>query len=438
MHLRASTLARGTALAVTAALPLAAWPGLDTPFSTPKLWLLACGVLVCGTLGSWSAGPCRAGVRRRAAVGGAGTVAGAGYLFAIVVPLWCATWALAALGGDLVSLPALTLGAGAALWALVLAGTVRDPRHVMTAQAAGSSVVALVAVLQWLGHDPFAAAGWTPAIAGGTPRLAVYGTLGNPNFVACLMAASLPMSAGLAYGSTTAARWLAVTAATLQVLALLASGSRAGAVALGAAALTWAVAVGGRRHRAVTLTALTLAATAVAISPARPLADTISGRFYIWRTAWPHALERPITGRGPGAFEASYPEWERAARAAGDARPGVARFAGPQQHAHNDYLEALVDRGVPGAAALAFAVVGMLLAAVRRARRAAGSLPALAGAASLAALAAAAVVDFPLARPAEAVHFWTAMAVIAMGGPETSRPAPIDPEAPQPCVTRAS
>jgi hypothetical protein len=410
MHPRGARLARGIALAVTAAVPLVVWPGIDTPFSTPKLWLLVSGLLAAGAVWLWSRG-------WRWATEGAGVLG-------IVVAAWCASWALSALLGDVVSLPALTLGVGASLWAVVLAGVVRNPRAVMAAQVAGSSAVALVSVLQWMGSDPFVAAGWIPPIAEASPRLAVYGTLGNPNFVACLLAASLPMSAGLFFSSGTVTRWAAVAAAGVMALALLATGSRAGALALGAAAVTSGVAGRGRPHRIVAVAALALAATAVAVSPARSLAETLSGRVYIWRTTWPHALERPIAGRGPGGFELSYPAWDRAARAGGHTRPGGSRFAGPQQHAHNDYLEALVERGIPGGGALVLTIGGMLAVAFQSARGGHDTAAAVAGAASLAALAAAALVDLPLARPAEAVHSWTAVAVIALSGSTgTSREA---------------
>jgi hypothetical protein len=64
MHPRGATLARGIALAVTAALPLVVWPGIDTPFSTPKLRLLVSGLLAAGAVWLWS-GDERASPRSR-------------------------------------------------------------------------------------------------------------------------------------------------------------------------------------------------------------------------------------------------------------------------------------------------------------------------------------------------------------------------------------
>ena len=72
--------------------------------------------------------------------------------------------------------------------------------------------------------------------------------------------------------------------------------------------------------------------------------------------------------------------------------PGsAAALAGDQLH--NDYLQRLVEQGIAGLAAL----VVVIALALRRAP------PALA--AAIAALAARALVDFPLARPAELCLF---------------------------------
>jgi O-antigen ligase len=74
------------------------------------------------------------------------------------------------------------------------------------------------------------------------------------------------------------------------------------------------------------------------------------------------------------------------------------RFAALQDHLHQDFLETLAERGLPGLAALllTFAVAARG-AAARRGPRAA----ALAGA--LTVLAARANLDFPLSRPADLV-----------------------------------
>ena len=72
-----------------------------------------------------------------------------------------------------------------------------EPAHLAAAHAIGATGVAIVAVLQWAGLDPFALAGWVAPLAGASPRLRVYGTLGNPNFVAALLTGAVPLTIGL-------------------------------------------------------------------------------------------------------------------------------------------------------------------------------------------------------------------------------------------------
>jgi O-antigen ligase len=394
-----ASVARGLALATVVGLPLAVWPGLEHPFSAPKLLLLVTGVAACAAL-AWDT------TRRPASHAPTCRVLGA------ILLLWLAPWAIASLFGEFVSFDALVLGVCGALWALVLARVVDDAGAVVTAQVLGTTGVALVTALQAIGVDPFRAAGWAPALAGASPRLAVYGTLGNPNFVAALMAGTAPLTAWL-FGSAPAnrPRWLAGAALACQVLALAATGSRGGTLGLVTGAVAWLLLPAGRRTFALALGGIALGGLLLAISPARPVAATLSGRLYVWRMTWPHAWDRPLAGHGPGAFEVLYPAWESAARQAGSTGGAPSQFAGPQQHAHNDYLEALVERGLPGAVSLAGVVCLVLVAGWRAQEHSAAA----AGAAAVAALAAVASVDFPLARPAEVALFWTAVCVAVQG-----------------------
>jgi O-antigen ligase len=151
---------------------------------------------------------------------------------------------------------------------------------------------------------------------------------------------------------------------------------------------------------------LVFAVVAVSVSPARPLDTTAAGRLHLWRIVAPHATDALLTGHGPGAVPLRFPEWQRHA-----AREGVRdpRFAGLTDHVHNDYLEALVERGVPGVLALILPLILALVAAVGMPRPTA---PVVAGAAAaVTAGAACAFVDFPLARPTELAWWWVALAL---------------------------
>jgi len=135
-----------------------------------------------------------------------------------------------ALAGDGVLPGALALQLACA--GLLIAWTITGvdlPRVVPLAVAAGT-LVAGVAVAQALGADPFVA--FVPDGRG--TRLEVYGTLGNPDFVAAFVAPTLALSLALRPAS---ARWrtLLALAVALQGLALVASRSFGTVLALLAA-----------------------------------------------------------------------------------------------------------------------------------------------------------------------------------------------------------
>ena len=157
------------------------------------------------------------------------------------------------------------------------------------------------------------------------------------------------------------------------------------------------------------------AGMAIVVSPARPIDTTAAGRLYLWRIVSPHVREAPLVGQGPGAVTLRFPEWQRRA-----AREGVRdrRFAGLTDHVHNDYLEALVERGAsrPGVAAGATRGPG---GAGRRGCRDRCRRCTAGAIAAVAAGAACALVDFPLARPTELAWWWVAIALALQATPPT-------------------
>jgi O-antigen ligase len=275
-------------------------------------------------------------------------------------------------------------------------------------------------LLQYAGADPLRWLGWIPETFS-SPRMRVYGTLGNPDFVAAWCAGTLPlivMAAAERRGAgvlPALARWGPLA---LHLGAMLATGSRVFLLALPAAAVAMLV-----RRAALNKWWLALAAAfvvaAVWLSPARPLGTTIEGRLYLARvtaSGWRHV---PLTGHGPGSFEIQFArlqvEWlrehpgERAARA----------FAGAADHAHNDYLEMLIELGPVGLGAF-FALAGLLAWSARRVGRDRHAPGAWGG---VAALAAVALVDFPFHRPAEWALFWMFLGILgeSKAGGEDSR-----------------
>lgn len=369
-------------------LPLVFWPALDQAFSTPKLWLLA------------ALGVALVPVALRTASRGS----------ELPLLIWPVAVSISALVGSYVSLRALAIAVLPVLlcWAILRLGlhTERLARPLLWASIAESAVV----LLQYFGADPVAVWGWRPEEFA-SPRMRAYGTLGNPNYVAAWLCATLPLYSAVFAREKTSRRatvaWsLGLTA---QLAAIAATGSRVFLLAAPAAAavLLWRT----RKFSKWWLAAVPVAAVLLWLSPARPLASTIEGRMYLARVSMSKWTEIPLSGYGPGSFAPRFAEWQvEWLRARGAADPARA-FAGEAGHAHNDYIEFLVEYGLIGVAGLAAASAWLVLNARRRSPR--GDLWSAAALAGVAALLAAAFVDFPFHRPAEWALYWMLLAASA-------------------------
>ena len=387
-------------LVLTALLPLVVLPGLERPFSTPKLVLL--GIVVCT---GWAVAgrQCLVGWRKLPGE------------FRIALAAWLGALGASAAFGSFVSPAALFLPLLAVGWFLLVMSVRPRAEDLALALLVSGAVVACVALFQFSGADPFALAGWGPA-GGLAPRMRVYATLGNPNFVAAFLVGVLPVTF-FWRPRFPAARWLVLLVLVAEVCALLATGSRSVLPGLGVC-LVWLAWVGRpARWRQFGAAAVLLGVLAVALAPSRPLATTLRGRFYTWRIAAPHATERMLFGWGPGGFAAKYPEWETQRWASQPPAATDRAFAGLQDHAHNDYLEMLVDFGAAGLLGFLAVLVSFLRFARREAIPIGGRL-ALGASGSVVALAGVALVDFPFMRPAELFLLWSLMAVAYLAAAE--------------------
>ena len=374
-------------------LPLACWPDLPHPFSTPKTWLLA--VLALSSLAAVAAGP------RETAI----PVRPGEWLWLT----WPAALGISALtasfaGFDALLAAALPLPLAWAVHRGVIRGCI-----VRTALLWGSALESAIVCLQYCGLDPLQWMGWHPERFAAS-RMRVYGTMGNPDFVAAWLCATLPLFAG--------SRGRARFGVALQLAAILATGSRVGLLALPVAALVmWLV---GRRPARRTAIACGVAGVAVAValvwlSPARTVGETLRGRWYLNRVATSHWRDVPVVGFGPGSFGVRFADWQTEWMLAEPARLGEARFAGPVDHGHNDYVEFWVEYGLVGLAA--FGALSLWLAA-NPPKPGMRGLPSLrsgvwGGAACLAAIAC---VDFPFHRPAEWALYWILLAILSLDG----------------------
>ncbi len=349
--------------ALVALLPLACWPGLGRPFSGPKLWVI-------GGLDALIV------VQRFARHASWRPIASWPWL------VWLAAVSFSAITGPFLSPSAFLLLV--LPLPLYLGGA-----GVGNAVCAGSAVESAIALSQYFGHDPFRWIGWHAETFAGS-RMQVYGTLGNPNFVAAWLCATLP----LCLGTTGRTR---IALAVLQLAAIFSTGSRVFLVALPAGLVVTALCAGRFNRR--WLLALPVACALLWVSPARTLVTTIHGRLYLATVTATHLREVPLAGYGPGSFELKFAGWQDAWLRE---HREDARFAGPVDHAHDDYLEFWVEYGPLGLGAFLL-LCGWLLVRAGRVRPPDGTLGALA------ALVAIACVDFPFHRPAE----WALFAMLA-------------------------
>jgi putative inorganic carbon (hco3(-)) transporter len=357
---------------------LAVWPSAASPFHEPKRWILVAGAVIGVLLTSrrparwqWSALPLVAVATLQ---GGVETIAFA--------------WAL-------VTWPALP---SPSRW---------QWRVLMGAMAISAGVV----VLQALGIDVIGA-----DVSG---RLKLYGTLGNPDFVASALLPLLMLPLSPTLLSPTSSPPGALTPLRREreivgVVALVLTRSFATVLSLAVAALAL------RKMRFVLL--VFTAPIAVPLM-SRDLRAVIEGRVYLMRVALPHVTDAPLMGLGPRAVERLWPAWELEywkARcddaACVEAHPD-GRFAGLQDHVHADWLEWLIERGALG--------LGALMLALGAALRVAWKGNELVFVALLAAVARS-FVDFPLERPADlaVIALLCSLAVRSSGPSSTSSDRP--------------
>ncbi|MCE5306250.1 MAG: O-antigen ligase family protein [Acidobacteriales bacterium] len=383
MRLRAAAAMEWLVYGSIALLPLACWPNLDHPFESPKLWLLA--VVNVALVARYL-------LARPKLDRPSGT---SDWLWLA----WLAAIAVSALAAPYVSLGAMLLLAAPIALSFALERGMISRERVCRAILAGSSAMCAVAVLQYAGADPLRWLGWEPE-SFSSLRMRVYGTLGNPNFVAAWCAGVLPLAvtrAAMRRSGGRRAAFVSWGVAALHLGAILATGSRVLLLAIPVAIAAMAVSRGAKLSRWWLAAAGLVLLAAVWLSPGRPLGVVLDGRLYLARVAWSGWRNIPVVGHGPGSFEVQLAKqqtaWLRAHPGEGTA------FAGAVDHAHNDYLEMLIELGPLGLGTFV-ALAGVFIWRARRAPDDAVVLGALGGAAALAAVALA---DFPFHRPAE----WT-------------------------------
>lgn len=96
--------------------------------------------------------------------------------------------------------------------------------------------------------------------------------------------------------------------------------------------------------------------------------DSAKGRLFMWRMSARAIQAAPWTGHGAGNFAAAYGEAQEAYFAAGDYAAWEEHVAGSPEYAFNEYLQTMVERGVPLALALCAGVAACWYAGYRKKR----------------------------------------------------------------------
>ena len=302
-------------------------------------------------------------------------------------------------------------------------------RRLAATVVATACVLTVAALVQSRSADPTRIYGlWKPRWDWG-----VYGPYVSRNHFAGYLAMAIPIALGFAAESAHHVRrswrarrlgWVALgepagtalmrraAAALVLVVGLLASHSRGGLLAFAAGVIALAALV--RRGRWLVLPLAAALAVAgvfwVDVSATRTAFLTRSlqqSRLGLWRDALRMVPDFPLLGAGFNAFGTSYTPYQT-----------VERYEWYGE-AHNEYLQALVDTGLAGAALVAALLLRLLRCGLRAAR--ASALDAgLLGA--LAACAAHNVVDFNWQIPANAATF-AALAGVVMRRAAEQEPA---------------
>jgi len=382
------------------AVPLLVVPFAVT-FDAAKAALLACGVAV---VAAWALPPRTESGRGRLDLRWSPvTVA--------LAAAWLAMAASAHRGPDpYAAARLLALLLAALVFAMAVenaAFTAGDLLPLAGAATAATALAAAYGLIQAAGFDfPFP---WRDS-----GRALPVSTLGNPNFAAEWVAASLPVCLLLARKGRRIA-WVAVVLGALFLLAARGRGALLGLAVGGTAAAALALATGEGRRRAAGLALAALLVAGLGTGAAWTLSrggempgwlgrsDTVIVRADLARGSARMLLDHPL-GVGAGNWEAAHPPYrtEREYRASLFRDPG---------EAHGDPLQFAAEGGWPMAAAILAAAVLLVLAAARAASRGEDRGLALALFASLATTVGASLVSAPFHRPASLL-----LAAFAAGG----------------------
>jgi O-antigen ligase len=309
---------------------------------------------------------------------------------------------------------------------ILLTGELLNRRHnlrvFLNAMAVFGSALAVLAVLVALsGTSKIYGLRATTSISA-----AVFGPFANHNHYAGLMEMLVPIGAAAAILQEGAKRALLLFGTVIMALSIVFSRSRGGMVAL-ACGVVFACVVLVRMQRQRRGALAILAACAVVMifvlflgtdKIFERLSETQDQfRFSIYADSLRMAMHKPLLGYGLGAFPHVYPEfqsfWTNLL----------------VNHAHNDYLELLVETGVLGLALFGWVIVVVFrrgFGKLQAPENDEGRLMTFALLTGVTSLVVHSLIDFNLHIPANAALFFVLCSALAT--PFKHRVRPVDPE----------
>jgi len=295
----------------------------------------------------------------------------------------------------------------------LLLGRATNPWRFLPMVLVGGAVNTFIAWAQAAGWRP----GWWVAWEG---RHAVYGTFGNPNFLAEYIAPLAVLSFAFFLGAIRPVKrwgWFLAWTAFLSILVLTISRSAWLGLACGIGVFLLANRGLGRTGKKLAIIAGITALVLVImgwepvsnrlISSFSPGEPGIATRLSMWKVAGRIIAEHPVLGTGPGGYGLNYLEYSARIAVDGAAvRPAYGvlatgwperpAYAGITQDAHNDALQALADRGLLGGAVFVLLLGWMGWKAVRGLKEESGRLSRSASLGAITAILVECLFGFPM------------------------------------------
>ena len=256
---------------------------------------------------------------------------------------------------------------------------------------------------------------------------AIYGPYVNHNHYAGLMEMLIPLAAGAAFVERGSKQFLLLFATAVMALSVAFSRSRGGMIALAAELVFVCVVLfRSQRTRRGVLTFFGVAAIVIGfvfVLGSDKILDRFAEvqdayRLKIYRDSLVMAAHEPLLGYGLGTFSDVYPAY----------RSFYTNLF--VNHAHNDYLEMLVDTGIVGLGLFLWFLVGVFRAGfVKISDRddLEGHALTLAALAGITGIAVHSCLDFNLHIPANAALFFALCAVVATPFKHRIKPAVFQP-----------